>query len=57
MWPGVTGAIEPCFWRLPRLSSNTEPIPTVEVALRGSREDLQLKGGFERSHLRRPPQN
>ena len=35
MWPGVTGAIEPCFWRLPRLSSNTEPIPTVEVALRG----------------------
>ena len=49
MSPGVTGAIEPRFGRLPRLSSNTEPIPTVEVALRGSREDLQLKDGFKKS--------
>jgi hypothetical protein len=44
MWPDVIGAIEPCFWRLPRLSSNAEPIPTAEVALRGSREESAAKG-------------
>jgi hypothetical protein len=37
MPPGVAGGIAPRFWRL------------VEIALRGSCDDLQLRGRFKKS--------